>query len=138
MGATQVSEEPRTSDRLLNWLWVIAHRPFILTILLVAAIVHLAALFGQLPERATQTDFSVYYSSASVLRHGGNPYVSDLTQVAHHLGLDVGPLVRDDSMPFFLLCFEPLTYFNVEVCILGLVRRGLSRLLCGRSFSVGN
>ncbi len=112
MGVTQVSNEPRASERLLNRLWEIAHRPFILTILLVAAIVHLVATFGRLPERATQTDFSVYYSSALVLRHGGNPYVTDLTQVARRLGLDVGPLIRDDSMPFFLLCFEPLTYLG--------------------------
>ena len=90
MDLTQVSNEPHSSDRLLNRLWEIAQRPFILTILSVAAIVHLAALFGRLPERATQTDFSVYHSSALVLRHGGNPYVTDLTQVAHHLGLDVG------------------------------------------------
>jgi len=89
MGVTQVSDEPRAPERLLNRLWEIARRPFILTILLMAAIIHLAALFGRLPERATQTDFSVYYSSALVLRHGGNPYVTDLTQVARRLGLDV-------------------------------------------------
>ena len=90
MDLSRASNEPHTSDRLLNRLWEIAQRPFILTILSVAAIVHLATPFGRLTERATQTEFSVYYSSALVLRHGGNLYVTDLKQVAHHLGLTSG------------------------------------------------
>ena len=58
MDLTQVSNEPHSSDRLLNRLSEIAQRPFFLTILSVAAIVHLAALFGRLPERAMQTDLA--------------------------------------------------------------------------------
>jgi hypothetical protein len=135
MGATQVSGEPHTSDRLLNRLPETAHRPFIPAIIPVVAAVHLAALFERLPEGATQTHFSVYYSSALV-RHGGNPYVTDLTQVAHHLGVDVGPLIRDGSMPFFLLCFEPLTYSRPKPAYwvwFGVNRAAFFAAVCSRS-----
>ena len=102
-------ETPSAHDRLLTRLWVLANTPFVLVLIWLGAVFHLAALFARLPERATQTDFSVYYSSAVVLREGANPYTTDIAPVAHRFGLDVGPLVRDDSTPFFLLCFEPLT-----------------------------
>jgi hypothetical protein len=105
-------EAAPSHDRLLNRLWVLANKPVILAIIWLGTVMHLVTLFSRLPERATQTDFSVYYTSAFLLREGGNPYTTDLTPVAKRLGLDVGPLVRDDSMPFFLLCFEPLTHFS--------------------------
>ena len=102
-------EAPISNDGLLKRLWVLANKPVVLAVIWLGAISHLAALFARLPERATQTDFSVYYASAVVLREGGNPYTTDIVPVARRFGLDVGPLIRDDSLPLFLLCFEPLT-----------------------------
>jgi Glycosyltransferase family 87 len=107
-------EDTATSSHepLLTRLWVLANKPVLLAVIWLGAVMHLAGVFAKLPQRATQTDFSVYYTSATVLREGGNPYTTDIAPIARRLGLDVGPLVRDDSMPFFLLCFEPFTRFS--------------------------
>jgi Glycosyltransferase family 87 len=99
----------KSQDSLLERLWAIVNKPVILAVLWLGVVMHLVGVLEGLPQRAAQTDFSVYYASAAVLREGGNPYTTDITAIAHRFGLDVGPLVRDDSMPFFLLCFEPLT-----------------------------
>ena len=99
-------------EPLLTRLWALANKPVVLAVIWLGAVLHLAGVFAKLPQRATQTDFSVYYTSAIILREGGNPYTTDIAPVARRLGLDVGPLVRDDSMPFFLLCFEPLSRFS--------------------------
>jgi Glycosyltransferase family 87 len=103
------SAAPKLDDSLLKRLWVLANKPVILVVIWLGAIMHLAAVFAKLPQRAAQTDFSVYYTSATMLRAGLNPYTTDITPAARRLGLDVGPLTHDDSMPFFLLCFAPLT-----------------------------
>jgi Glycosyltransferase family 87 len=103
------NEESRVPDRLLSRLWVLASTPLVLAIVWVGTIAHLTSVVSGLPARANQTDFSVYYTSALIMREGGNPYTADIAPAARRLGLDVGPLVRDDSVPFFLLCFEPLT-----------------------------
>jgi hypothetical protein len=102
--------DPQNSPLLR--LWRAANGPVVLAVIWAGAILHLASVFAKLPQRVTQTDFSVYYASALVLRDGGNPYTTDISPVARRLGLDVGPLVHDDSMPFFLLCFEPLTHLS--------------------------
>jgi glycosyl transferase family 87 len=103
------NEESRAPDRLLSRLWVLASTPLVLAIVWVGTIAHLTSVVSGLPARANQTDFSVYYTSALIMREGGNPYTADIAPAARRLDLDVGPLVRDDSVPFFLLCFEPLT-----------------------------
>lgn len=106
------SNDRKPHNSLLQRLWVLANKPVILAILWLAAITHLASVFAGLPQRVTRTDFSIYYTSADALREGVNPYISDVRPVAHRLGLDVGPLIRGDSTPFFLLCFEPLTQLS--------------------------
>lgn len=65
-----------------------------------------------LPSRANKWDYSIYYSSALAMREGINPYVADLTPMAHRLGFDLGKINHATDPPTFVLCFEPITWFS--------------------------
>ncbi len=62
-----------------------------------------------LPERATTWDFSHYYTSAMVLRDGGDPYTTDLRPIGARLGLKIDQINRGTYPPTFIWCFSPLT-----------------------------
>jgi alpha-1,2-mannosyltransferase len=81
----------------------------IAAILWAAALIHVALLYGQLQTRFNRLDFSSYYASAYALRHGIDPYTTDLTAMSDRLGIETGTLIHAADTPTFLLCFEPLT-----------------------------
>ncbi len=72
------------------------------------ALVAVLNMIGQLPERATRWDFSIYYMSATLLLEGSNPYTADFGPTAERLGLDAGEIRRATDPPTFLLLIEPL------------------------------
>ena len=67
-----------------------------------------------LPERATTWDFSHYYTSAMVLRDGGDPYTTDLQPIGARLGLKIDQINRGTYPPTFIWCFSPLTRLPVR------------------------
>lgn len=78
------------------------------------AAVRMLSLFGQLPSRATQVDYSVYYLSGYLLRHGDNPYSADLNQLADRFGMNTLGIPRATDPPTFLAMFEPLTLLSPQ------------------------
>ena len=60
-------------------------------------------------------DFSNYYESAWALRHGIDPYSTNLTAVGARVGLETNWLLHASETPSFLLCFEPLTRLRPRV-----------------------
>jgi hypothetical protein len=49
-----------------------------------------------------------------VLRHGQNPYTTDLLPIAKQLGLEKGYILHANDPPTFLITFEPLTLLSVH------------------------
>ena len=74
----------------------------------------IADLFYGLYQHFTPEDFSVYYASGFLLRHGVNPYGADLAATAHRLGLETGYISQATDPPTFLLAFEPLTLMGIH------------------------
>src|SRR5713101_8265428 len=52
-------------------------QPGIILLFWLAALVVVWRMTGELPQRATRVDFSIYYLSATVLHRGQNPYTAD-------------------------------------------------------------
>src|SRR5208282_3008654 len=77
------------------------------------AAIRMVSLFAQLPSRATQSDYSIYYASAYLLRLGEDPYTTHLTAVAAALGMHAR-LPGATDPPTFLLMFEPLAILGPE------------------------
>lgn len=85
-------------------------RPSILLLLCVGTLMHLGVAVAQSAARRHQWDFSHYYLSALAMRNGINPYTADLRPLGQRLGLE--GIARATDTPFFLLCFEPLTWWR--------------------------
>jgi hypothetical protein len=90
-------------------------RPAILAAVWICAILMLTGTFTKMSGNWHGRDFSNYYLSVWALRHGIDPYSTDLTPVAAELGLDTGGLTHASETPPFLLCFEPLTWMRPRV-----------------------
>lgn len=84
-------------------------QPAILAVVWLCALLMLAGNLTKMPGQWRRRDFSNYYESAWALRHGVDPYSTDLTPVGAQLGLETGGLLHASETPPFLLCFEPLT-----------------------------
>ena len=82
--------------------------------LAIPAIIYAITVFRMLPERATTWDFSHYYTSAMVLRDGGDPYTTDLQPIGARLGLKIDQINRGTYPPTFIWCFSPLTRLPVH------------------------
>jgi len=78
------------------------------------AAIRIVSLFGELPSRATQVDYSIYYLSGYLLRYGENPYTTDLKPLAARLGMDTQDIPRATDPPTFLAMFEPLTILGLK------------------------
>jgi glycosyl transferase family 87 len=91
-------------ERRRHWWKIVAFMILWFTVLLYAAVIAKA-----LPAKAKHEDFSTLYTSAAVLRQGGNPYHADLKSSAQRLGLMIGKIEHPGDPPSFLLCFELLT-----------------------------
>lgn len=84
-------------------------------ILCLAAGYFLVQLVSTLPGQARRWDFSLYYTLATSLRCGGNPYINAIGPLGRELGLEIGQYAQHAAdTPTFLLCFEPLTLVSVE------------------------
>ena len=82
--------------------------------LAIPAIIYAITVFRMLPERATTWDFSHYYTSAMVLRDGGDPYTTDLQPIGARLGLKIDQINRGTYPPTFIWCFSSLTRLPVH------------------------
>ena len=85
-------------------------RPSILVLLCAGTLMHLGIALAQAAARVRLWDFSHYYVAALAMRTGLNPYAVDLRPLGRQLGLD--GIARATDTPFFLLCFEPLTWLR--------------------------
>ena len=79
-----------------------------------AVLVRYAILLPTLPARATQYDFSLYYTSAFALRVGIDPYYSNLAPLGRILGCKLPDPFVTNYTPSFLVTFEPLTRLSVD------------------------
>ncbi|MGA9723188.1 MAG: glycosyltransferase family 87 protein [Candidatus Binatus sp.] len=84
-------------------------QPAILAVVWICGLLMLAGTLTKMPGQWHRRDFSNYYESAWALRHGIDPYSSNLTPIGAQLGLETGGLLHASETPPFLLCFEPLT-----------------------------
>jgi Gpi18-like mannosyltransferase len=84
----------------------------IVALIWIGALLELIRAFTKLPGPAHRLDFANYYDSAVALRHGLDPYTTDLTAIGNRFGLETGPLIHASGTPTYLLCFEPLTRFQ--------------------------
>jgi glycosyl transferase family 87 len=85
-------------------------RPSILVFLCIGTLMHVGIAVAQGAARRHQWDFSHYYVAALAMRNGINPYTTDLRPLGQQLGLE--GIARATDTPFFLLCFEPLTWLR--------------------------
>jgi hypothetical protein len=85
-------------------------RPSVLVLLCAGTAMHLGVAIAQAAARRREWDFSHYYVAALAMRNGLNPYAIDLRPLGRHLGLN--GIARATDTPFFLFCFEPLTWFG--------------------------
>jgi hypothetical protein len=90
-------------------------QPAILTLVWICALLMLAGTLTKMPGQWHRRDFSNYYESAWALRHGIDPYSTDLTPIGAQLDLETGGLLHASETPPFLLCFEPLTRLRPRV-----------------------
>ncbi len=90
-------------------------QPAILTVVWICALLMLTGTLTKMPGQWHRRDFSNYYESAWALRHGIDPYSSNLTPIGAQLGLETGGLLHASETPPFLLCFEPLTQLRPQV-----------------------
>jgi Glycosyltransferase family 87 len=85
-------------------------RPGIVALLWIGVALHFAVIIQQAAAHRTQWDFSHYYVSALAMRHGLNPYTTDLRPLGARLGL--AGISRSSYPPSFILGFEPLTFLR--------------------------
>src|SRR5271155_6184386 len=84
-------------------------QPAILAVIWICALLLLIGTLSKMPAQWHRRDFSNYYESSWALRHGIDPYSTNLTPIGAQLGLETGGLLHASETPPFLLCFEPLT-----------------------------
>jgi hypothetical protein len=84
-------------------------RPAMIAVISIAAIAAFGNVMVDLPGRSLRQDFSNYYASAWAIRHGIDPYTTNLTPVGEELGLETGSMIYAADTPTFLLAMEPLT-----------------------------
>ncbi|MGC2754928.1 glycosyltransferase family 87 protein [Candidatus Binatus sp.] len=87
----------------------------ILAVIWVCTLLVLIGTLTKMPEQWHRRDFSNYYESAWAMRHGIDPYSTNLTPIGAQLGLETNWLVHASETPPFLLCFEPLTRMRPRV-----------------------
>jgi Glycosyltransferase family 87 len=85
-------------------------RPGILVLLCAGVAMHLGIAIAQAASRMHEWDFSHYYVAAFAMRTGLNPYAMDLRPLGRQIGL--AGIARATDTPFFLLCFEPITWLG--------------------------
>jgi hypothetical protein len=90
-------------------------QPAIMAVLWLCALLVLIGTLSKMPGQWHRRDFSNYYESAWALRHGIDPYSTNLTPIGAKLGLETNWLVHASETPPFLLCFEPLTRLRPRV-----------------------
>jgi hypothetical protein len=90
-------------------------QPAILAVIWICALLVLIGTLTKMPGQWHRRDFSNYYESAWALRHGIDPYSTDLTPIGEHLSLETNWLVHASETPPFLLCFEPLTWLRPRI-----------------------
>jgi hypothetical protein len=88
---------------------VAMRQPAILAVIWICALLVLIGTLTRMPDQWHRRDFSNYYESAWAMRHGIDPYSTNLTPIGAQLGLETNWLVHASETPPFLLCFEPLT-----------------------------
>jgi hypothetical protein len=94
---------------------VAMRQPAILAVIWICALLVLIGTLTKMPGQWHRRDFSNYYESAWAMRHGIDPYSTNLTPIGAHLGLETNWLVHASETPPFLLCFEPLTRIRPRV-----------------------
>ena len=90
-------------------------QPAILAVVWLCALLVLIGSLSKMTGQWHRRDFSNYYESAWALRHGIDPYSTNLTPVGTQLGLETNWLVHASETPPFLICFEPLTRLRPRV-----------------------
>jgi hypothetical protein len=90
-------------------------QPSILAVVWTCAFLVLIGTLTKMPDQWHRRDFSNYYESAWAMRHGIDPYSTNLTAIGAQLGLETNWLVHASETPPFLLCFEPLTWMRPRV-----------------------
>src|SRR5271155_4357246 len=90
-------------------------QPAILAVVWICALLVLTGTLTKMPDQWHRRDFSNYYESAWALRHGIDPYATNLTPIGAQLGLETNWLVHASETPPFLLCFEPPTRMRPRV-----------------------
>jgi Glycosyltransferase family 87 len=85
-----------------------------LIIVWAVVLVRYALLLPELPNRTTQYDFSLYYTSALALRTGIDPYFSNLARIGRPLGYALPDPFLTNYTPYFLIAFEPLAAFPIR------------------------
>jgi Glycosyltransferase family 87 len=90
-------------------------QPAILAVIWICALLVLIGTLTKMPDQWHRRDFSNYYESAWAMRHGIDPYSTNLTPIGAQLGLETNWLVHASETPPFLLCFEPLTRMRPRV-----------------------
>ncbi len=90
-------------------------QPAILAVIWIFALLVLIGTLTRMPGQWHRRDFSNYYESAWAMRHGIDPYSTNLTPIGVQLGLETNWLVHASETPPFLLCFEPLTRMRPRV-----------------------
>jgi Glycosyltransferase family 87 len=90
-------------------------QPAILAVIWICALLVLIGTLTKMPGQWHRRDFSNYYESAWAMRHGIDPYSTNLTPIGAQLGLETNWLVHASETPPFLLCFEPLTRMRPRV-----------------------
>jgi hypothetical protein len=99
------NSSPTTSTRLP----ALFGRPGIATILCVGTLAYWTGLLVDCIPLANKWDFSLYYIQSLAMRHGVNPYITDVSPLGERLGLQAAPIRYAVDTPTFLLLFEPLT-----------------------------
>ena len=61
-----------------------------------------------------RSDFGIYYEWGYALRHGIDPYRTDLGPLSGSLGIDTGGIRHANYPAFFILLFEPLTRLGLQ------------------------
>ena len=90
-------------------------QPAILAVIWICALLVLIGTLTKMPGQWHRRDFSNYYESAWALRHGIDPYSTNLTPIGEQLGLETNWLVHASETPPYLLCFEPFTWLRPRI-----------------------
>jgi Glycosyltransferase family 87 len=90
-------------------------QPAIITAVWIVALLLLIGTALKMPAQWHRRDFSNYYESAWALRHGIDPYSTNLAPIGAQLGLETGGLLHASETPPFLLCFKLLTRLRPRI-----------------------